>query len=209
MRTRPVGVSLVVSVVACSGKSSTVTAESSDTTAAADAGTASSSGAAAGSDTSTGSIGSVTSSSESGPESASSAGSDTTSGRPVDPCPAGDGVDWPGRGAFLTIANPQDFEEGPLELACSIERSLEDDELDPQTVAALELRCQIPEQEDWSVLHVGVTLPEAVDGLEALVGLEGVTVQFNYGAGHLKAVWTEAVQFVVRSIEFEVSIKVG
>ena len=193
-------VASLLSLCGCVG-TATVSTGGSGTTAVEAETTGSGSPAPAASSTSSGVFDDTTSGRESGAGSASSAGSDSTSGQPADPCPAGDGSGWPGRGAFLTIGNPEDFEEGPLELACSIERSLDEAELDSDTTAALELRCQVPEQEDWSLLHVGVTLPEAVDGLQALVGLEGVKVQFNYGAGHLKAVWTEAVQFVVRDVD--------
>ena len=191
----------LVCVPSCVGSSPGGTAEDSGSTTLGAEGTSSSSGASTGSSVSGVSVDTTTATSESTQGTTSSGASESTSEQPVDRCPAGDGVDWPGRGAFLTIVTPEDFEEGPLELTCSIERSLEDTELDPETVAALELQCQVPEQEAWSLLHVGVTLPEAVEGLEALVGLEDVTVQFNYGAGHLKAVWTEAVQFVVRDVD--------
>ncbi|MGH1347976.1 MAG: hypothetical protein ACRBN8_40855 [Nannocystales bacterium] len=104
---------------------------------------------------------------------------------PVDPCPPGVGVDWPRQGAFLKLANEEDFTVGPHDVSCSIDRALDSTELNSLlpfgTAGALQFTCELPDGGGSSVIYLGVVLPEAVVDLEALVGLQDVSVLFQYG----------------------------
>lgn len=190
----------LVFVVGCPGGDSTNASDSaaatdhSGTTAAVEStGSAETSGL--GSTSASNGTGTTASSS---PQTTSTSSEGSGTAAPIDPCPVGVGVDWPRHGASLTLANEEDFTEGPLDLVCSINRALEPGELDPGTVSALELTCQLPDESGSSTIYVSTTIPEAVTGLEALVGLQDVTAVLNYGATGLKAVWTEAVVFAIR-----------
>lgn len=197
-RTRLLPVLGIVAVFACSGDTSTDAGESG-TEPGSTTGAASSTGSAETSDPGNTSApsGTVTATSESN-ETTIGASEDSSTGTPIDPCRPGVGVDWPRRGAFLTLANEEDFTWGPLDLACSIDRALEQAELGPGTVAALELTCQLPDESGSSTVYVGIAIPEAAAGLEALVGLQDVTVVLEYDDGSLKSPWTEAVAFAIR-----------
>ena len=93
-------------------------------------------------------------------------------------------MNWPREGAYLALANGEDLSpDGPQELLCDIQRLLGESELTSQpsgSVAALELECDVPDSETSTTVFVGVTLPEAIPSLDALVGREAVSLLFAY-----------------------------